>query len=46
VLPLILAAFVTNASGRTLVISLAAVAMAHLWFESRSPQVRTPPQPE
>jgi low temperature requirement protein LtrA len=45
-LPLILAAFVTDVSGRTLVICLAAVAMAHLWFESRSPQVQTDAQRE
>jgi low temperature requirement protein LtrA len=45
VLPLVLAGFVTGASGRTLVICLAAVVLAHLWYESRSPQVPTVPRP-
>lgn len=43
---IVLAAFVTGARVRTLVICLAAVVLAHLWFEWRSPQVQSPPRPE
>lgn len=46
VLPLVLAGFVTDASGRTLVICLAAVVLAHLWFEWRSPWVQRPAESE
>jgi low temperature requirement protein LtrA len=41
VIPLVLGLFATDVSGRNLVIFLAVVALAHLWFERRSAPART-----
>jgi low temperature requirement protein LtrA len=43
VVPLLLGALATGASGRTLVVSLALVVLAHLWFERRLAPVQAAP---